>query len=939
MTREQRQRAEALYRAALERPAGERAGFIATSCAGDPALETEVLSRLNDVTADEGEPMIGRQIGTYRVQVLLGRGGMGEVYRARDERLRRDVAIKVLAPMFTSSPERLIRFEREARTLAALNHPHIGSIYGLEDFGKIRALVLELVEGDTLDERLSRGPLKIPDALEIAGQIAEALEAAHEKGIIHRDLKPANVKITPTGVVKVLDFGLAKIDADSGADMTALPTMTAERTVEGSVLGTAAYMSPEQARGQTVDKRTDIWAFGCVLFEMLTGRRVFEGDSVADTLALVIAKEPEWNILPRQVPPVINALLRRCLQRDRVKRLGDVAAIRFALQDVARLPVDNQAGAATARTRSSTLRIAMAAVGGALLMGIAFAPLVLRSLAGPSTPPPEMWVQLTTPATPAPFQFALSPDGQYLAFIASGDGPLRVWLRSLAEPEPHPISGTEGASYPFWSSDGRSIGFFTPGALYRVSITGGSPTRLADAPNGVGGAWNADDTIVFAGASSFPLARIAASGGKPSPVTHLGAGQSGHRFPHFLPGGRTFLFYASGDPEQSGIYLGDLDGGAPKRLTGAESAAAFLAPDWIVFTQQGALIARRLDLSRRELMGEPVTLSRSGAETTGLGGFSVSSSGHVAFRPGEVQQSHLVWRSRSGGLAGVAAEPDADDTSFPELSPDGLRVAARRTYQTNMDVWLLDLTRGGWSRITHDPGNDQLPVWAPDGRRIAFSSNRSGHNNLYVKSTTGRSDEELLLDTPNNKQPQSWSADGRFLLYYEIDPATKRDLWLLDIDKSEKRVVANTPADEQGGQMSPDGRWVAYASDESGRSEIVLRSIESPAQVWPVSTGGGSQARWSRDGKEIYFIAPDWTLMTVSIADATRPAKDGTVVVGRPEPLFRVHAVGSAPTAFVKAQYVVSRDGRFLVNEPVGNAADVPITLILNWRPDRRSEN
>ena len=885
----------------------------------------------------------GSTLGPYEVLSAIGRGGMGEVYRAKDTKLGREVALKILPDQFATDPDRLARFKREAQVLASLNHPNIGGIHGLEETDGVRALVLELVEGQTLADRIGKGAVPLDEALAIAKQIAEALEAAHEQGIIHRDLKPSNIKLRQDGTVKVLDFGLAKAlepVSATGTDATASPTITSPAMTQmGVILGTAAYMSPEQARGKAVDRRSDIWAFGCVLYEMLTGRRLFEGDSPTDTLALVFTKEPEWSALPPQVPPAIRALLKRCLERDRVKRLGDVAAIRFALEDVAGLSATDQATTMLTSTRSSAWPIRIAWLGGGLLAGVLLASVVLRSLAGPPAPLPEMWLQLTTPATSAPLQFSLSPDGQYLVFVASGDGPLRLWLRSLAEAEAQPIAGTEGARYPFWSGDSRSIGFFTSGALYRVSIAGGSPARLADAPGGVGGTWNADDTILFAGASSFPLSRVAASGGTPSPLTHLGEGQAGHRFPHFLPDGRRFLFYASGDPEQSGIYLGALDGGTPTRLTAADSAGAFLAPDWIIFAQQGSLIARRLDLSSMKLTGDPVTLARTGTETTGLGGFSVSAVGHVAFRAGDVQRTQLVWRNRTGRLLGAAAEPDANDTSFPELSSDGLLLAARRTYQTNMDVWLLDLIRVGWTRFTTDPGNDQLPVWSPDGTRIAFSSNRVGHNNLYVKTTTGSGGEELLLDTPHNKQPQSWSADARFLLYYEIDPKTGRDLWVLDTSSGEKRVVANTPADERAGQISPNGQWVAYESDESGRFEIVVRSFPVPAATWPVSTRGGAQPRWSWDGREIHFISPDSTLMAARVGHAPGQAKDRPLVVGRPEPLFPVHIARGTLTEFVKAQYAVSRDGRFLMNEPVGEPGDVPITLILNWNPERRAAN
>ena len=875
----------------------------------------------------------GTCVGPYEVTAQIGVGGMGEVYRAMDTNLKRPVAIKVLPASVAADAERLARFQREAEVLASLNHPHIAQIHGLEKSDGVTALVMELVEGSTLADRIAQGPMSIDETLPIAKQIAEALEAAHERGIIHRDLKPANIKVRPDGTVKVLDFGLAKAIEPAGAmsaSASMSPTITTPAmTQAGMILGTAAYMSPEQARGKPVDKRTDIWAFGCVLYEMLTGRRLFDGNGTTDTLALLFTHNPDWTALPVRVPPAIRVLLHRCLERERLKRVGDMAAIRFALEDVADLPsIDRN----TAPVGLSRRRVASFGAGAGI--GALVAAGVFRSLVGPGLPLPQLRVQVTTPATASSLQFALSPDGRYLAFVASGDGPPRLWVRPLAEVGARPIAGTEGAKYPFWSADSRSIGFFVPGTLYRVSVAGGAPQKLAATPNGVGGAWNADGTILFAGGSSFPLSRVSASGGTPSPVTRLDEGHAGHRFPQFLPDGQRFLFYASGEPDRSGVYLASLSHGQSKRLTAADSAAAFLAPDWVVFVQQHSLIARRLDMSREELTGDPVTLAdHVDAEITGLGGFSVSSIGHVAFRTGGPRRSRLIWRDRTGKVLDAAGEPDASELSFPELSPDGQRVAAQRTLNSNVDVWVHDLVRGGLVRLTQDPANDQLPVWSPDGRRIAFSSNRAGHNNLYVRMADGSGRDELLVDTANNKQPQSWSADGRFLLYYEIDPTTqRRDLWSLDVTSNERLVVAHARADERAGQFSPDGRWVAYETNESGQFEVVVQSFPEPTSSRPVSTRGGTHPRWSSDGQEIYFISAELKLMSASVGTA-RGNQNPTLQVGKPVALFPVRVVGGIVTEFVKAQYAVSRDGRFLMNEPAEESADVPITLLLNWTP------
>jgi Tol biopolymer transport system component len=877
----------------------------------------------------------GTRLGPYEVAARIGVGGMGEVYRATDVNLGRQVAIKVLPDSFAHDPAQLARFEREARTLASLNHPNIAGIYGLEKADDICALVMELVEGPTLADRIEQGPIPIDEALPIATQIVVGLEAAHEQGIVHRDLKPSNIKLRSDGTVKVLDFGLAKtLEPAGGSDLTRpselshSPTIaTPAMTQAGVILGTTAYMSPEQARGKSVDRRTDIWAFGCVLYEMLTGRRLFEGDGAMDTLALVFAKTPDWSALPPRVPPAITSLLKRCLERDHVKRLRDVAAIRFTLEDVVALSADRQLPVSKS-TGAWLTRMAWLAV--AALAGMLVSAAALRSVTDSRAPQIQMRLQLATPASSSPLQFALSPDGRYLAFVASGDGQPRLWLRALAHEEARPLAGTEGARYPFWSADSRSIGFFTPGALHRVSVAGGSPQKLADAPNGVGGAWNADGTVIFAPAASFPLSRVPAVGGPSSSLTHLGEKQAGHRFPQFLSDGHRFLFYVSGEPEQSGVYLGSLDGAEPKRLTAAESAAAFLAPDWVVFAQQGSLIGRRLDLSREELTGDPLTFAgRVGTESTGLGGFSVSSVGHVALREGGDQFSQLTWRERSGMALGERV--DTTGVQYPELSPDDRRVAAQRRSNGNYDIWLLDLTRAAWTRVTDDPANDQLPVWSPEGTRIAFSSNRTGRNILYVKTVGGTGREELLVDTPNAKQPQSWSADGRFLLYYEIDPKTGRDLWSFDMRRKERRVVANEPFEERGGQLSPDSRWLAYETNRSGQFEIVVQSFPAATAIWPVSTGGGAHPRWSQSGREIYFISPELMMMAAPVKPAPGAEMSDTLEVGRPVPLFPVHVVGGTLTEFVKAQYSVSRDGRFLMNEPVEGRESVPITLILNW--------
>ena len=787
-------------------------------------------------------------------------------------------------------------------------------------------------------------------------RLPRRFEAAHEQGIVHRDLKPANIKVRGDGTVKVLDFGLAKAldtsPASASADNAATITSPAQMTGVGVILGTAAYMSPEQARGAIVDKRADIWAFGAVLFEMLTGARLFGGATVSDTLAAVLTTEPDWTKLPAATPAPIRRLLRRCLEKDRKRRLDSAAGARLEIDDAltASSTVDGAASSGASATPSvSRGRLPwMAALSVAAMLIAALAVPALRHLreATPAAPP-EMRLEITTPATDAPLQFALSPDGRSLVFVASGDGPSRLWLRPLDLTEARPLAGTEGAAAPFWSPDSRSVWCFAQNKLLRLDIGGGAPQLLSTLTGvSAGGTWGADGTILFSRQLGGALWRVGAAGGEPVAATRLDSPrQLGHRHPQFLPDGRHFLFNATGTAEAAGIYLGSLDGGAPTRLTAADSAGAFLPPDRVVFVRQGTLVARRLDLARAALTGDPVTLAdRVGVDVNARGGFAVSGAGPVAYRAAGGASRQLAWFDRTGKAVGVGGEPDANTPSRPEVSPDGRRVAMTRTVQGNADIWLLDLVRGGMTRLTFDAATDANPVWSPDGMRIAFSSNRTGVFDLYVKPSNGSGVEERLVDSPNTKQPQDWSADGRWLLYYENTPTTGRDLWALDMTSPDRpstrsgrpepveghtsRVVANTPAEEGQVAFSPDGRWVAYQTNESGRFEVVVQPFPDAGGKWQVSTAGGVAPRWRADGKELYFLAPDATLMAVPVTAAGTSFEAGTPVA-----LFPTRIVGGGNVTINRPQYAVARDGRFLINQPVADAAATPITLLMNWRP------
>jgi serine/threonine protein kinase/Tol biopolymer transport system component len=898
----------------------------------------------------------GVRLGAYEIVAFIDSGGMGEVYRARDTRLKRDVAIKVLPESFTDDPDRLARFHREAELLGALNHPHIAAIYGLDGqdgrdprgAGAGPFLVMELVEGSTLADRIAHGPLPIGDALPIAKQVAEALEAAHEQGIIHRDLKPANIKVRSDGTVKVLDFGLAKLNAPNGPSsanvLSQSPTMTSPAmTGMGVLLGTAAYMAPEQAKGAVVDRRADLFAFGAVLYEMLTGRRAFQGDSVTETLASVLKAEPDWTLLPKSTPEAIRRLLRRCLQKDRSRRLQTAADARIEIEDAlteqAPLPVRESAskGRVSGAWIAATLALA--------LVSAAFAVLYLRSARQPPAAAPETRTEIVTPATNDPSSFALSPDGRQLVFVASGDGPSRLWLRSLAGTTSQPLPGTEGATGPFWSPDSRSVAFGTGGRLMRLDLGGGAPQMLAS--GGGRGAWNTDGVILFSRGPNLGLFRISASGGDPIAVTKLDE-QVGHQFPQFLPDGRHFVFRAIGQtPETDGTYLGSLDSGDVTRLLpgGPTISAPLYHPSgWLMWSRAGTLVAQRLDVELQTVAGDPVTLADGVSSTvTGGGGapigaFSVSASGLIAYRSGAVGQRQLTWFDRAGRVLGTLGGTDEASVQNADLSPDERRVAVFRTLQGNTDIWLLDGTRT--SRFTFDRALDRDVIWSPDGSRIVFASFRNGRRQIFAKPSSGAGSEELLLEFPVEATPipNDWSADGRFLLYHARDPQTDRDLWVLPMAGDRKPwLFLKTPFAEAAGRFSPDGRWVAYQSNESGRYEIYVRPFVAPGAAgtttngaggqWQVSTAGGMFALWRPDGKELYYNAPDGRMMAAPITVSGTTLEPGTPVA-----LFDTRIVGGGTDNGMGRNYDVTRDGRFLINTILDQGA-APITLIQNWTP------
>jgi Tol biopolymer transport system component len=883
----------------------------------------------------------GSKIGPYEIVGVLGAGGMGEVYRARDMRLKREVALKILPASFASDPDRLARFQREAEVLASLNHPNIAAIYGFEEaaaatgseHAAIRALVMELVDGETLAERIARGAIPIDEALPLAKQIAEALEAAHEQGIIHRDLKPANIKLRPDGTVKVLDFGLAKLSEANALNsphvsnepnaLSMSPTITSPAmTAVGVLLGTAAYMSPEQAKGKPADKRSDIWAFGCVLYEMLTGRRAFAGEDVSDTLATVLRGHPEWTVLPADTPTAVHRLLRRCLERDRRHRLADVADAQLELRDALSVQERDRAAATASRPE----RLAWAA---ALVLCTAVAAMlawVLRPV--PITP--EMRLEIATPPTADVGSLAISPNGQKVVFAARTQGRPQLWLRSLDSADARPLAGTDLGTLPFWSPDSRSIGFFADGKLKRVDIDGSSPQVLADAGLGMGGAWHPDGTILFVPRAGSPVLRLSAGAGAPAAVTKFDVRHVAHRHPRFLPDGRHFLYYVVGAPEVSGVYVGQIDGSESKRLLDSEAAAVYAASGQLLFVRQGVVYAQDFDLSRLALTGEPFLV----ADGIAIGlmqsaALSASASGPIVYRTGSVvSQRQFVWFDRSGKEVGNVGTLDPADPRDPSVSPDGSRVAMTRTTAGSSKIWILDSVRGVLDPLTsNDLGTSLFPSWSPDGSHIAFSFTPKNSDvfgsDLYQVRTTDPAHAERLYGSPGPDNPTDWSPDGRFLLFRQTT-----DIWALPLtgDKKAFPVVA-TDAAERDGQFAPNGQWIAYQSDESGQFEIYLAQFPGGGGKRRVSTNGGAQVRWRADGAELFYIGLDDRLMSVPV----KFNASGEVEIGSPTPLFATR-IGGAVQAVVRQQYIVSRDGqRFLMNT-VPEQRMAPITVIVNWK-------
>jgi serine/threonine protein kinase/Tol biopolymer transport system component len=962
MNPERWQRISTICDAALDVPDSERDTFLAEACAGDAALRQEVqaLLALDKGTSPLDQPVwvadnllvqpatltIGETVGIYRIDGVLGAGGIGQVYRAKDTKLGRSVALKVLPDDLARDPERRARFQREAQVLAALNHPHIGAIHGFEDSGGIHALVLELVEGPTLADVLS-GPegegrsLPLDEAIAIARQIVDALEVAHEQGIIHRDLKPANIKVRTDGTVKVLDFGLARLVQTEGDAPTEpgkspaniSPDLTSPAlTMAGTVLGTAAYMSPEQAKGRPADARSDIWAFGCVFYEMITGTRPFVGEDFAETLAAVLRDDPDWSALPSTTPLSIRRLLERCLQKDRRRRLAAIADARFHFDEAAAPErVD-------AQSTSGMSWIAAVAIATVTLIAVTAFALRRPTTAAESIEPVQFTVG--TPAntsfggplaggTGNSQQLAISPDGKMLVFVAGAAGRYRLWLRPIGSLVSTPIAGTEDATFPFWSPDSRTIAFFTYDKLKTVQTTGGPPVLLCDVLAGKGGSWNRDNVILFADSANFTLRRISAHGGVPLELKRPEADVTGHRWPHFLPDGRHFLYTAVTGaccpPIQPAVVrVASLD--APEAATTlfqAESSA-FFSSGHIFFLRDQTLMAQAFDLATHQLQASAFPVAeRVSSEGSRYMSASASDQGTLVFGQGAVPTiQRMTWFNRSGDTLGVLGDP----TTYHSLalSPNGKHVAVARAIggSPDIDLWLFDAVTGNATRLTNTDGLEGSPVWSPDGTRIAYESQRGGKSSLRLINVDGSGDV-LLFESSDTVTPTSWSRSGDVLAFTRTGASGASDIWALPMSGDRTPFpVLQTSFDERLGAVSPDGHWIAFTSNESGRPRIFVRAFPIPGVTHPISPGEGRIPMWRGDGKELFYLSQS-TLMAVAV-DLT----GDDVTPGQPQPLFVVGAPGFNPTR----TYAVTADGqRFFSNARSQRPATEPLTVVINW--------
>jgi Tol biopolymer transport system component/tRNA A-37 threonylcarbamoyl transferase component Bud32 len=865
----------------------------------------------------------GSRIGPYEVTSQLGEGAMGVVFRARDTKLLRDVALKVLPDHFADDPGRLSRLQREAQLLASLNHPNIAQVYGLEQVGNSGCIVMELVDGETLAEKLKNGPLPFDEVTAIAKQIADALAAAHERGIVHRDLKPANIKLTPNGTVKVLDFGLAKALTEPHVEpnLSSLPTKVSG-TIPGGIVGTIGYMSPEQARGKEVDARSDIWAFGCVLYEMLTGKLAFHGETATDMLAKIVTGQPDLDLLPPGVPVPIRLLLTATLNKNSQQRLQHIGDARLFL-DESLLPHALTAAESNAAIPASYGKLSIASFVAGLAIALIAAALYIRSSVSPAPGPMQFEFALPDYAAAV----SVSPDGQHVAYIAQPpDDNRAIWIRSVGSEKAQKLAGTDKVSAGvLWSPDSSHVAFIAEGKLKKIEVASGALQTLCEGVGQtIGFSW-AGNTIIYT--SKNAVVRVSADGGTPAPVTTLDTNlkETLHAFPVFLPDGNHFIYLIGTSIPTGEIFLGTLDGKTKTKLmslSGRISGLAYAAPGYVLIGGD-SLTAQRFDTSKFSLEGTPFPI------VSGIDNFwSVSNTGLLFYRKVSMTSANkqLTWFDRAGRQVGQVGAPN--NYLDVELSPNGDRVAVDIVTNNNRDVWTIDVARGVPSRITFDPASDWSPAWSPDGSRIAFASSRNNTNHIYEKSATGVGNEDLVFQSDSNEIPVHWSHDGKHMVFSRLKPQGQSgvDTWVLELSGQPRKAspFVESPFDKAEARISPDGRWLAYTTNDSGTYQVVVQTFPDPnGGKWSISAQGGIEPKWSHDGHELYYLAFDGKMMAVPLKT------ERGFEAGAPMALFETPLTVNRSQTPRDRRYDVAPDGRFLIAVPAG--APMPISAVVDW--------
>jgi Tol biopolymer transport system component len=865
----------------------------------------------------------GTKLGPYEIAAPLGAGGMGEVYRARDTRLERTVAIKILPAQLSCDPVRKQRFEREAKTISSLNHPHICVLHDVGHQDGIDYLVMECVEGETLAKRLEKGPLALDQVLKYGAQIADALDKAHRSGVVHRDLKPGNIMLTATGA-KLLDFGLAK-PAVAPASVATLTAAATPMTQEGTIVGTFQYMSPEQVEGKELDGRSDIFSFGAVLYEMLTGQQAFPGKSQLSVASAILEKEPAPITSTKPLtPPAVDHVIKRCLAKHPDERWQSASDLARELKWIAES--GSQSGPAVRAGAAGKIQRALPWLVSFVLL---FA-LIVAAIWWRNSKPPEQTMYFPAPMSFPVRDMAIAPNGHTVAVVAYLESARKnaLWTYELGSPEAKTLAGTEGASYPFWSADGRSLAFFADGKLKKLELSGGPVQTVCDAPSGRGGTWNKDGVIVFAPDTNVGLYRVAAAGGTPTQIRNrdTSRGEDGLRWPVFLPDGTHYLYLAAnfgGRKGVDGIFAGSLESNEKRFVVEATANAAYAAPGYLLFYRDKTLLAQRFDVKRLALTGEPTTILAEIQYVPQVkrAVFAVSDNGLLVAQGGsQVALSQPIWFDRKGKEVGVVGAPDVYGNVF--LAPNGRSVAVDKTDMgsLNTDVWTYELQRDSAKRLTFDPALDAVPIWSPDAARLVFTSNRQLNWDLYIKNSDGAQDEKSVMHDELANFPSDWSRDGKHILYNR-----GTDLWFVTLPELKSRLFLKAASVLRNGQFSPDGKWVAYASNESGKWQIYVTSFPEARGKWQVSIGGGEQPRWRGDGKELFYLSQEGKMMAAPVTSGAN-FDAGTAVAlfqSTPRPPVLVYDL------FV---YDVSRDGqRFLINTQVKQAEAEPMSVVLNW--------